>query len=910
MPSSLIRQATIVICFVALSVWLAQLVFERQETERQTDFQHEADQLSSLVTTRIEQLFTAVEGVKGFLTATPALSAQQFKHYLDNSRFFVQFPAARAIAFSPKVPAEQLARYNQSLQQDKTRAKLGYPQLQMTPRPGQDLYFPAVLVAPLEGNNKVHGFDLWSDPTRRAAAIRARNSGLPNLSAPITLTQDQTSAPRSVLYLTPVYKTGTALNNEQARIDALSGFIPVGITPAIALQSYFDTPHAFEVALRIYDAGTANQMLPDDALTHERLLFDSHSETAVADSGYSARRTLDMGERQWRLEIAQLHPSSLTTLYGVPALILLLGGSLGIGAARLLEDMLTHWRDTRKQLRLVENEIAAFFDMSVDMFCVIGFDGRFKQLNDAWEQILGYPHEDSLSTPVAELIHPEDRDATRQQMEKLRRGEAVIDYRNRYLAKDGSYRWLSWRCTASLDEQLIFAVARDVSDKLQTEARIQKLAYYDALTALANRSHFMEQLNREVQQAARRKAQLAIFYIDLDGFKDINDSLGHDAGDRLLQKVAARLKLQLRAADFAARLGGDEFCILINDLSEDYSAPAAAQRLLQEINKPLTLDTQEITPRASIGIAYYPADGQDTTSLLKAADSAMYSAKHAGKHRYACYQPHMTVEAIERLQLEQDLRAAIPRGELELHYQPQVSLQTGKLTGVEALARWRHPTRGLLMPNQFIDTAERLKIIDDLGEWVLNTACQQTVHWHQERGVQFTIAVNISPLHFEVPTLITAVEQALLTSGLPAHCLELEITETRALQTEAGRKHARLLREMGVKVAVDDFGTGYSSLTLLKDLELDTIKIDRSFIKNVADSPEAAVLLGTIIGSAHAFGAKVVAEGVETLEQARILYGVNCDQVQGYYFCHPVPAVELPSPEQQLYPENRASEPA
>ncbi|MDI3325705.1 EAL domain-containing protein [Pontibacterium granulatum] len=909
MPSSkFLRQLSVVTLFLVVSAWVAHVAYSYEKDAHAREFRYQAESLAGHIQTQMKRFFVAIDGIRGLASTHPDLSAYEFRNYLYNADLFGQFPAVRAVAYAPRIGVDDLPLLIKRLARDPERQYLRYPTFTVAPEGLRQEYFPATLVEPRAGNDKVYGFDLWALPTRRHAAERARDSGRPIMSAPVVLSQDADSDIKSVLLLNPVYAAGMPTQTLQERRDAHIGFIPAGFTISYALQQILTQESQQILPFSLYDAGSTELAQPNP-LAAADLLYST--VTAPADHSthdqppQEASVTFTVGGRYWHLITAR--PLVLTWMeqYATAVLIVLLGLALGAGAARLLEDILAS-RDTRKRLQFAESEVDAFFDMSVDMFCVVSFDGYFKQINRAWVSGLKFDQEYLLQTPLKELIHPDDLLSSQQVMHRLQQGETITDFRNRYRTRSGEYRWLSWRGTAAPGDRLIFAVARDVTTKMANEKRIQKLAYFDPLTELANRSNFMDQLHREISLARRQHNRLAIFYIDLDGFKDVNDSMGHETGDVLLQQVAERLRLELRSSDFAARLGGDEFCILINDLSGDYSAPAAAQRILQEISSPVDLGIRTVTPRASIGIAYFPEDGEDSTSLLRAADSAMYSAKFAGKHRYACYQPHMTEAAMERLQMEQELRYAIEHNQLELHYQPQICLQTGTLKGVEALVRWRHPEKGLIMPLQFIETAERLRIIDALGEWVLNTACTQAQRWSQSGRERFTIAVNISPLHFEDPELLPTVRNALLRSGLPPEYLELEITETRILQTQAGQANASALRRMGVHVAVDDFGTGYSSLQLLQQLEIDTIKIDRSFITPLAEQPEAAILLGTIVGAAHAFGAKVVAEGVETLEQARILHGVGCNLVQGYYFCHPVPALELPSGDQSLYPKESA----
>ncbi|MEN8167625.1 MAG: EAL domain-containing protein, partial [Pseudomonadota bacterium] len=446
----------------------------------------------------------------------------------------------------------------------------------------------------------------------------------------------------------------------------------------------------------------------------------------------------------------------------------------------------------------------------------------------------------------------------------------------------------------SNDNHIALGTVQDITQQRSSERRIRQLAYSDELTGLASRAYFYKHTKDVIKTAQRREECFALLYLDLDGFKDVNDSLGHDIGDRLLQAVAQRVQTVLREADFVARLSGDEFCILVNNITDEYSSADVADRCLREINQPVDLGVQLIRPRCSIGIAHYPQDGITLQSLLKAADSAMYAAKADGKHRYAFYQPELTTQAEKRLEMEQQLRQAIEKGELELHYQPQVALNNGRLVGVEALVRWRHATRGLVPPDEFIGVAERIGLIKPLGDWVLQSACKQAAEWRDMGLPAFRIAVNISPIHFQDPDILVAVAKVLQESGCDPTNLELEITESVVQTTGDNMLMFGRLREMGVQIAIDDFGTGYSSLASLKYLPIDCLKVDRLFITDMLKDPDSSIIMGTIVSVAHALGHSVVAEGVETREQLKVLNGIGCDMAQGYYFSRPVPAEQIP----------------
>ena len=418
---------------------------------------------------------------------------------------------------------------------------------------------------------------------------------------------------------------------------------------------------------------------------------------------------------------------------------------------------------------------------------------------------------------------------------------------------------------------------------------------HDGLTGLANRGRLHEFMDDAINMARRHDEKFTLLLLDLDGFKDINDSQGHDQGDRLLRVVAGRLQGQVREGDLVARVGGDEFCLLLADVGDSQLATEIAQRCLTALNAPIYLDNMTIRPRASVGITFYPDDAATPTDLLKAADIAMYAAKRAGKHRHALYETGMTQKVERQFALESALREAVERGEFELHYQPQIELGSGRMSGVEALIRWPRPQRGLVPPDEFIPVAERIGLIDAIGVWVLETACRQAVAWQEQGLGSLVMAVNISPGHFESPGFVETVARVLLVTGITPACLEIEVTESVTRDTLRHAAISDSLRRIGVRVAIDDFGTGYSSLTVLRKMPLDTLKLDRAFIRDMLDDAQSSVLIGTLIGMAKGLQLTTVAEGVETLEQVLVLTGLGCPFAQGYFFSRPVTPDLIPS---------------
>jgi diguanylate cyclase (GGDEF)-like protein/PAS domain S-box-containing protein len=431
-------------------------------------------------------------------------------------------------------------------------------------------------------------------------------------------------------------------------------------------------------------------------------------------------------------------------------------------------------------------------------------------------------------------------------------------------------------------------------DRARSHERISYLANHDTLTGLPNRLMFGEQLESALLHAQRHQRTCAVLFIDLDRFKLINDSLGHDAGDELLQVMALRLKGCLRASDIVARLGGDEFVVLLREVAEVHHIGGVARKILDAALEPIELNGQECRISASVGISVFPSDAQDAATLMKNADMAMYSAKEEGKNNFQFFSCEIRSQSMERLTLETRLRRALERKELLLHYQPKLDVRSGVITGVEALLRWQCPEHGLIAPGEFIGLAEETGLIVPIGRWVLRTACRQNAAWIQAGLPPVAMAVNLSARQFATDSLVEDVELALRESGMSAQLLELEITEGMVITNpERALRVLNSIKAMGVRLAIDDFGTGYSSLAQLKHFPIDTLKVDRSFIRDIPNDNEDRAITEAIIAMGKSLGLNVVAEGVETVHQLDFLRHRDCDEMQGFYFSKPVAPDEL-----------------
>jgi len=525
-------------------------------------------------------------------------------------------------------------------------------------------------------------------------------------------------------------------------------------------------------------------------------------------------------------------------------------------------------------------------------------DSKYFQISEQLADLCGIKLQTTSATleGFLELVEPEDMKMVQEMILEAPYSKTIqhIEYRLKSSQSKTLFVHQEMVKVIKNGHSLITGTVQDISQRKSSEKQIHRLAYFDNLTGLASRSYYQERIQSFIQDANRRKEKFAFLFLDLDGFKDINDSLGHVLGDQLLKTVAKRLQEEIRNTDFAARLGGDEFCILLNNTTSDQFITDVANRCLLNINKPLCLNHHQIKPRVSIGIAIFPSDGKNEVDLMKAADTAMYAAKQAGKQCFAFYSKDMASMAITRLEKEQMLREAFETNQFILHYQPQISMKTGRMVGMEALVRWQHPEKGMIPPSEFIPDIERLGLIIDLGKWVLKATCKQLVQWHHLGMPYIKVSVNISALHFQDPSLVGTVKAILSKYAIPSKFIELEVTES-AIQSEECLDTIDQLRSLGVKIAIDDFGTGYSCLASLKQMPLDCLKIDKTFVDDVLTNSNTSLLLGTIIGLANALNYTLVAEGVETKDQALLMHGLGCQLIQGYLFSRPVSSDKIPA---------------
>jgi diguanylate cyclase (GGDEF)-like protein/PAS domain S-box-containing protein len=560
-------------------------------------------------------------------------------------------------------------------------------------------------------------------------------------------------------------------------------------------------------------------------------------------------------------------------------------------------------REVMTEISYARRSVARFQTLvqnASDVIMIVRPDTTITYQTPSTLRILGYAPGSLEGRQLATLLHPDDVEQALAGCTAVavKAGSSVTAlWRIRHI--DGSWRRIEVITTNLLSDPTVEGMVltmRDVTERMGLEEELKHQAFHDALSGLANRALFRDRLEHALLRAARSHTALAVLFIDLDDFKLVNDSLGHAAGDELLVTVATRISSSLRAGDTAARFGGDEFAVLLEQISSPDEAFEVASRIIAEVSTVVVIEDHDLTPGASIGIVFSPAGVEDPADLMQAADVAMYAAKAGGKGRYELYRPALKSAILDRLERTADLQRALDNREFELYYQPIVGLEAGDLAGHEALVRWNHPIRGLLLPGQFVPLAEETGLIVPLGRWALREACQQARFWQlrHSRAGAMRINVNVSAMQFQHVDLVQDVATALLDTGLAAEYLVLEITESMLVENvEVIIERLRELKELGVELAIDDFGTGYSSLSYLKNFPIDILKLDKSFVDDIGDATANGALAESIVMLAKKLNLQTIAEGIEDQGQLDALRSFGCQFGQGFYLAEPLTSREV-----------------
>jgi diguanylate cyclase (GGDEF)-like protein/PAS domain S-box-containing protein len=878
-----------------------------------------------------EALSGAVQGmmaVNQFFVTVEPVSREQFHTFTQP--LLKRYPYIQAFNFHRILLSEERAAYEAAMRENNPRFVINELVDGALRQAGvKPVYNIVDYIEPLEGNEAALGLDVSSNVHHAEITHQAIDTGLPMATGLLQLAQG-IGTRSGFLVVMPVYRQGAVVDSIEARRRAV-----IGDTAAVFRVGDLLQKTLVEAGL-LNDPGIGISVAISDRNGKMETAFEYGRETGTGkiasllphwllyDQIDNIAYDFELAGKPWRMVVSS-RPLWFSAIHS-GSLIGLIAGVLFslVGAAylqrlalrstniqRLVDERTAELRFTNEQLtediiarvraekalELRERAIQA----SANAIIIINATAPgypVEYVNPAFERITGRSAAETLGRSSKLLL---DGDTDQPGMAEIRatilekrEGNAVLQH----FRKDGSPLWSDLHVAPVMDDSgkvtHFVVVQYDITATKRYEAELEFQANRDVLTGLANRSLLRDRLNQAIAYAGRYNHQVWVVYIDLDSFKFVNDTLGHKAGDLLLQAVSERLLLTVRETDTVARLGGDEFVLLLPEREDEHLKAGVVQRIMDVVARPLLIEGHEFFVTCSSGVAAYPADGDNAEMLVKHADIAMYRAKELGRNNFQFYTSAMNERALERLRIEGDLRNALERGEFLLHYQPQVDLHSGKIVGMEALIRWLHPELGMVSPLRFIGLAEETGLIIPIGAWVLRTACAQCQAWQQAGLGRLRIAVNLSARQFAQQDLVRFIADVLEDTGLDPTCLEIELTESLVMKdVERAIGVLRDLKSLGVHISVDDFGTGYSSLSYLKRFPIDVLKIDQSFVRDITLDSDDAAIVASIISLAHSLRLHVIAEGVETEEQLAYLRQHRCDEMQGYYFSRPVSASEF-----------------
>ncbi len=910
---------------LALTALLFASVRRVEYEQGKAQFQHSAKLRTVAVAAGLTDAVENLTVLNQLFRTVGVVNRDQFRMFV--SPVLARRPEIQALSFQRLVQQADRGKFEAAARQRQPGFVIQEIfDAQLRPAGQRDSYNVIDYIEPMNGNASAYGLDTAVSPDQAEARQRSHISGKVTATGLLTLAQHK-GWHSGFLLLAPVYLKGAPLDTANARERAVIGETAAVyrvdrlVATLLSAGGMLDEA-GFTVTLYASAKADPGQMAfrqgppvaPDRAssLVPHWLLANRY-DTVHTD--------LTLADTTWRMEVAKaavpfalVHGGSLYVLLGgllssvlaaayVVSLVSRLAviervttertAALRFANLRLTEDIALRTR-SESSLRLREKVIEVSSN-AIIICSATGPDYLIEYVNPAFEQITGFKADEVVGRPLESLqgnsTDYKNLEEIRSALREKREGHALL----RNYRKDGTTYWNDLFIAPVHDDAGTlshFVVAQyDISGVVRFEVELEFQATHDTLTGLANRNLLRERLGQAIAAAERNGRPLWVIFIDLDRFKFVNDTLGHEAGDVLLKMLAARLQDVVREADTVARLGGDEFVLVLPEQIDDGSGHAVLQRIMDAVSLPLQIADHEFFLTCSMGIATYPADGTSAEKLIKHADIAMYRAKEMGRNAFQFYTESMNERTLERLAMEGDLRHALERGEFVLHYQPQVSLPNGAIVGMEALIRWDHPTHGLISPARFIGLAEEMGLIVPIGAWVLHTACAQARAWQLAGLGDLRVAVNLSARQFTQKALEQSISSMLAEVGLAPHLLELELTESMVMSdVEHAITILRNLKALGVHISIDDFGTGYSSLSYLRRFPIDALKIDQSFVKDLTVDVDDAAIVQSIILLAHSLRLQVIAEGVETTEQLAFLRTHGCDQMQGYLFSRPLDA--------------------
>jgi len=862
--------------------YLAQAAAEQNAHDR---FAFRIDEVKIAIADRMRDYEAVLRGAKGLFNASEEVTPEEWRAYVQSLNLDRVYPGIQVVAFVKRVPASGKEAHTHAI-----RAK-GFPGYAIRPPGRRAEYAPVIYLEPFAGRNLLaFGYDISSEPVRRAGLERARDTGEAAISGKITLVQEtgENTQAGFIMFL-PIYRKGAPTDTVEQRRNALEGYVDIAFRMEDLMRGIL-SKNVHDVDIEIFDgAGMTEESLMYDHDTRTR--FNRSDDSAI----FSHTTSLDIHGHAWTLHFSSLPAFEASIDKDKPRLILAGGAFISLLFFVIAWSLVSR----RASLMVAEaqtRQLSSAVEQTADAVVITDRRGIIEYVNPAYEQITGYSRQEVLGKNASVVKSGEHDENFYGELWRTILAGRVFRGTMVNRKKDGSlyYEEKTISPLRNADGNIVRFVStgKDITQRLESEERLHYLAHHDPLTGLPNRVLLQDRLKQAMLEADRSGRMVAALFLDLDRFKTINDTLGHQIGDVLLKTVAERLATCLRASDTVSRLGGDEFTIVLANVASVDDVTRVAQKILDQFVPPFHIGGRDLFVSSSIGITLYPLDEKDPGNLLKDADVAMYHAKELGGNVFQFYTPALNARAARRLELETGMRRALERQEFVLHYQPLVDMQTGQLQGMEALLRWQHPELGLIAPLDFIPLAEETGLIIPIGEWVLKTACAQIKAWHDAGFPALQVAINLSSKQLRDKNLIAAVKQALTESGLDPRYLDLELTESVLMQDmELAAAILKELKTVGVFVSLDDFGTGYSSLSYLKRFPIDYLKIDRSFVHDITADSVGAGLVKAIIAMANVLHIKVIAEGVETYEQLDFLRRHGCDIAQGYFCSKPV-AVE------------------
>jgi diguanylate cyclase (GGDEF)-like protein/PAS domain S-box-containing protein len=874
------------------------------------EFSDRAGEIHRTLIQRVSSLETVLTSLVGLYHSSDFLSIAE--HTSFSQEMLKAYPFISAIMHMTRIPRDGVDEFESRMREQgyvSFKLKVDRQASETKPSP-YHYYLPVSLIEPMDPRSaNVLGYDMTRQPGTFEILQRSIENGDIISFGPIQLSSSSRS---QYLVLKPVYLGRYPPKKAHERLEMFNGMAVL----TIEIERFIDGLLAPEV---LY--GLSLVPVDDDKSVVTSGLMSGFSKSHLAKiamdlSTLDYSREIDIYGAKFLLRVNQRIQPDVIDWWKVTAIwmlsLLILGLSIGVYRNKRIAQLQEN--EANAAIAAEDARFSHVIDTAFDAVITADANCMILSWNQQAAEVFGYTEQEVLGLHLFQLIltHKSLMETT-EALDPMFKGskDHPTGIRLEVEGRDKNSRRfpldLAISCSRIGEMFTLSVFARDITERKQWDEKIRTLAYNDSLTKLPNRQAFKEQVTRAILLAKRHQRVGAVLYLDLDEFKRINDTLGHDIGDMLLKNVTRRLEAQLRETDLVrhssdnneerrniARLGGDEFTVLLEDIQKPEVAAVVAKRVQEAIARSYNLNGHEVYVTPSIGIAVFPRDGQDVEELLKNADTAMYHAKAVGKNNFQFYSEQMNVLATTRLKLEGKLRKALACNEMELYYQPQVDLTSGQIVSAEALLRWREPELGMVSPVEFIPIAEETGMIIELGEWVLNEACRQNKAWQDAGYCPIRIAVNLSSMQFIQRDLSMKVAKALKNSKLNPQYLELEITES-VIMRNVNETISTLndFKEMGISVSVDDFGTGYSSLNYLKRFPLDNLKVDRTFVKDIPDNDDDVTITSAIIALAQSLGLGVVAEGVETESQLSFLRQQGCEMAQGYLFSKPLPADEL-----------------